>query len=86
MLKFFIILVLLACAYGAPKPQLLATSPVVAVASHSVPVATSYQNSFQVVKTVPNVAYGVHALASAPVAYAAGPSLLRSKFLKLFDP
>lgn len=80
MFKIFVILGLLSCAYAAPKPQLLAAaaSPVVAVANPGIPVATSYQNSFQVVKSLPT--YGVHSFASAPVAYAAAPTLLKSKF------
>ncbi|XP_015434047.1 PREDICTED: cuticle protein 38-like [Dufourea novaeangliae] len=95
MYKFIVLTVLVACAVAAPAPEpgflasapaTLHTSSIVAApvaVAHSVPVATSYANTYKVslksplVATAPYIAAPV-AHVAAPIAHVAAPTILKS--------
>lgn len=87
MYKYAVLLALVACAAAAPKPGFLAApaafhaaplvaAPAVAVA-HSVPVASSYANTYKVSVKSPLVAAAPVVHAAPAIAYAA-PAVIAS--------
>ncbi|XP_034933930.1 cuticle protein 38-like [Chelonus insularis] len=71
MYKFVTLFALVACAVAAPAPGLLHSSPIIAqpavAVAHSVPVATSYANTYKVDNSAAYIAQPAYTYQAAPV-------------------